>query len=353
MSEPGDIEMPDVASVIDEEGCPRKFIIALDFGTTFSGIAFVSLGKGDREEDVIPEQVEFVDEYPNAPENIRPREVPTEAWYPKKMRLSHSTSHRADVNEYNSEDPDSASSNETVYGRDHASYQSDTSLDEFIDDFDDETSQDYFWGYSVQNQLLFADTTFDHARCVKRFKLLLDDSPETAAVRQHLTPTLADLRRRRLIKEDCDIITDFLEQLFRHAKLQLTETYKFSDDCPVEFVLCVPVGWKPKALRTMEAALRTALRRSNFCGRDSQGLENLFFVSEPEAAATQVLAMPGSVRLMVFKRPTLSTYICLMLSGWRHIPDPRRWWRHRRCQHLYRGKGKVFETRQRSRATRL
>ncbi|KAM0433418.1 hypothetical protein ACHAPT_004296 [Fusarium lateritium] len=75
---------------------------------------------------------------------------------------------------------------------------------------------------------------------------------------------------------------------FRDVRHDLEEE-EVEDDCwQFEIVLCVPAIWDPKALRIMQTSLAAAMDRARFPGVDIQNnsIENLFIVSEPEAAAT-------------------------------------------------------------------
>jgi hypothetical protein len=71
--------------------------------------------------------------------------------------------------------------------------------------------------------------------------------------------------------------------------------YDFSDACPVEFVLCVPPIWTLKASRIMQANIKRAIHESGFGSVENDSVNNLFIVSEPEAAAAHVLASTTAV----------------------------------------------------------
>jgi hypothetical protein len=147
-----------------------------------------------------------------------------------------------------------------------------------------------FWGYGVQDQLKEADYDADHSRHLSRFKLTLDESPYTANVRNTLSETCKSLKKMRLIEDDTDVIADYLEQLFQHTKKRLIESEGYTDASTVEFVLCVPAIWEAKASRKMQIAMGRAIKNSGLGRLQNGSINNLFLVSEPEAAAACVLA---------------------------------------------------------------
>jgi hypothetical protein len=95
---------------------------------------------------------------------------------------------------------------------------------------------------------------------------------------------------KRIIQKPLDVIVDFLTSLMRHAKSEI-ERAGFDDSYKTEIVLCVPAIWTQKALRDMQGALAKAMALAGFPGvdPDTNTIDNLFIVSEPEAAAAFVL----------------------------------------------------------------
>ncbi|KAK9592355.1 hypothetical protein V6Z90_003490 [Aspergillus fumigatus] len=93
-----------------------------------------------------------------------------------------------------------------------------------------------------------------------------------------------------------DLIVDFLSHLLAHTKAQLISLHMFNDNDSVEWVLCVPVVWRRRAVRKMQDALIEASRRSLFGRTISNSVENLYIVSKPEAAAAHVLASTREVK---------------------------------------------------------
>jgi hypothetical protein len=160
---------------------------------------------------------------------------------------------------------------------------------EFTDDEDTE-SERLLWGFGVQKHLKKVDVPKDGTMRLTRFKLLLDEkSDATSHLRCTLEHITEKLKKNRIIEGNVDLVGDFLQQLFLHTKAMLEESAVLRDNMPIEFVLSVPAVWPAKASRTMEAAIRKAVQLSGLGSLKDDGLDDLFIVSEPEAAAACVL----------------------------------------------------------------
>lgn len=293
-----DIEMSDAGALPGGLTSDKRFIVAIDFGTTFSSESFIALPRdaGTDDESNAHIYLDQIQSIINYPDELRVglqagrKEVPTEIWYPKKAYLDHSlleTRNRPRDIIMDELDDDQM-------------YNGDQDLDEdaemeTVEDLDDEENKDTFWGYEVQKQLRFPDTNRNQNRRMSRFKLLLDEGDLTKGVRADLEPNWRELKRRKIIKYKEDVIADYLKYLFSHAKGELIKGYDFSDACPVEFVLCVPPIWTPKASRIMQTNMERAIRESGFGNVENDSVDNLFIVSEPEAAAAHVLASTTAV----------------------------------------------------------
>jgi hypothetical protein len=273
----------------------RHFVVAVDFGTTFSSVAYVGYTHPTQRLRIGFQQVEIVDRYPDHPYgNFTCHDVPTEIWYSQK--------------------PAALLPNSGIYDA-HQSLTGDTSSEDDDDDDDDESERDaeseeapepdlpspdatngdrnpasLFWGYAVQDQLKETGDDADHSRRLTRFKLMLDDSAHTANVRNTLGETCKTLKKMQLIERDYDTIADYLEQLFRHTRKRLIESEGYTDASTVEFVLCIPAIWKASAARQMQVAMAKAITNCGLGKLQNGCIDNLFLVSEPEAAAACLLA---------------------------------------------------------------
>ena len=291
-----EVQMVDIGTPFEGVPGDKYFTVSIDFGTTFSSVSFIALPMDEPNLFVHPEAIQSIINYPDEPsQGLRDkrREVPTESWYPSnplgEVQNEPGNTLMTDSNEDPNEDAheDGGWNNSCVQ---HGHSDAD-------DEVDDDDSKDFFWGYGVQRQLEFPDSNRNQNRRVARSKLLLDSSRHTEDVRDELRPTLRRLKNRKLIKNDEDVIADYLEHLFRHTKEQLTTYHGFSDSCPLEFVLCVPAIWTQKACRTMQTAMETAIRKSEFGSVQNGSVEDLFIVSEPEAASAYVLAYTNEIQV--------------------------------------------------------
>ncbi|KAK7998891.1 hypothetical protein PG991_014566 [Apiospora marii] len=285
--------------VDDEEELGKRLIIAIDFGTTYSCVSYAAVQRGERPEYLMRDRIESIENYPNDqdPDAASPmkKQVPTELMYPKTadFRAKEGLPELADGDEPQEEVP--------------ALHDEDGDID--MADADDKTVQQYMeelmldnsdtlsWGYSVhESQSLPKVHSDSSSKPLSRFKLLLDTSPMTEEVRHSLKDTVESLQKRKIIKKPLQLIADFLTCLLRHTKEELADR-GYDDSWALEIVLCVPAIWTQKACRDMQSALAVAMEKTNFKGVDIQNnsIENLFIVSEPEAAAAYVLAWSPDV----------------------------------------------------------
>ena len=278
----------DVGAVSDS----RHFVVAVDFGTTFSSVAYVGYSHESQRRRIGLHQIEKVDRYPYHPYGSFPcHDVPTEIWY--SQRIARPVAHERDI--VDRQPPEDDSGSEENDGHDsvteitsHTTPGSDLTPSTMSHGDDDPAP--LFWGYGVQEQLLEADYDTDHSRHLSRFKLVLDESEHTQKVRNNLSAACKTLKKMLLINEDTDIIADYLEQLLRHTKKRLIESDGYTENSMVEFVLCVPAVWKSEALRQMQMAMTKAVANSGLGKLQHGSIDNLFIVSEPEGAAACVLA---------------------------------------------------------------
>lgn len=251
-----DVEMLDAGVQPGEPTSDKRFTVAIDFGTTFSSVSFLALSRDSRTNGELNaytylDEIQSIVNYPDEPRFghlARRKEVPTEIWYPKKTYLDQT------LLEARNRPSDIVA---VYYLDDDQTQNRDQAPDDDPDvetdgDADDEDNKDTFWGYEVQQQLRYPDTNRNQNRCMARFKLLLDEGDLTRRIRLDLEPNCKELKRKKIIKDKEDVIADYLKYLFSHAKDELIKRHDFSDACPVEFVLCVPPIWTPKASRIMQ-----------------------------------------------------------------------------------------------------
>jgi hypothetical protein len=282
----------------------RHFIVAVDFGTTFSSVSVYCRRDGI---DIDSSQINSISNYPGATSFMSqgPTEVPTQSWYPKRgMPFRQPVDTEVDAGE----DDDLVQSTDAVedemmvdthsenggHGSNRQAIEEEDLMDvehdeDDVMDEDDEFVDRYYWGWAVSKFMADNDIYREQSRRIVRSKLLLDHSVHTKHIRNQLSITVKDLRARKLIRDETDIIADFLSHLLRHTKSQMEKQHDYRNDCSVEFVLCVPAMWTEKACRTMQNAMTRALREAEFIEHSNHDVDNLFIVTEPEAASTHVL----------------------------------------------------------------
>jgi hypothetical protein len=285
----------ETTETIDVKPTVRRFIVGVDFGTTFSSVSV--LCRYQDEMDISPDMITNISNYPDAPSTYAdsPNEVPTESWYPKRAFR------RNGVNKETQQDKsEEVSDNEIDAGLVDAG-PADIFDDGYAGPMDEDSSEDelgsYSWGYQVAEKLKGLESSRDRSRWIHRSKLLLDGSDLISQIRAELGQKVKYLRRRKVIAGEIDLITDFLEGLFRHTRHEMQRQHQYDKYCPVEFVLCVPAAWTPRACRRMQTTMTVALRRTGFIEDKSHDVDNLFIVSEPEAAAAFVLAQSREIKV--------------------------------------------------------
>ena len=291
---------------VQEHFC-KDYVVAVDFGTTYSAVAYVALEDSTVKRRIRASQIQVIDEYPYDPSELGfgfelRKDVPTELWYPVKSIRQNPITSTLFQNDDNSESVSALNDgrNDSIWDdvmrdesdEDLAHNESNIHYDHYLDSSEEEK---FYWGYGVHKQLKATDLHGDDTSKVARFKLMLDSTEYTENIRKGLKQTFRQLKRYNLIKSPSDTISDYLARLFLHTKRKLAERHQLSDCCSVEFVLCVPAAWKSKACREMQAAMERALRKADFGMVDRGGINNLFLVSEPEAASAYVLEGGDSV----------------------------------------------------------
>jgi hypothetical protein len=279
-------------------GFDRKhLIIAIDYGTTFSSVAFASLQRKGQELSL--SQIKTIRKYPGDRTPTPINEVPTEIWYPDPEAPDDDPWHDIDLLNHGFSD-----NSDEEYDRSRA--DTTHAYATVPQPFRENTR----WGYGVRERLRFPDSPAYRGQRnvpITLAKLLLDRSANTRAVRKHLRQTLSGLKKCNIIQNDEDVIADFLTCLFRFTKEKLEEQFYLIDNPTIELVLCVPAIWTPRARRKMHQAMAIAVKRTGLGQTRNNCIENLFIVSEPEAAAAFVLH--GNYEIQVWNI-ILSGLIC-------------------------------------------
>ncbi|XXG98242.1 peptide transporter ptr2 [Hypoxylon texense] len=273
----------------DDSSTSKRLIVSVDFGTTYSAVSYIALSENQRVDHINSRDIRSIENYPgdkNPQEGSQmKKEVPTEVMYPLDPQFRSRANLSCPVNtrrSVTSSDDEPARNGADAMEIDGTGYNISMMMSE---------SRDFKWGYRMHEAWGRPATHFKQtSKAMNRFKLLLDQSPATQNVRDNLRSTLKHLISKKIVESEVGVIADFLTCLLRHAKSQL-QLLRLYDGFEVEMVLCVPAIWTQKACRDMQMALLIAMKMAEFNGVDPSydAIENLFIVSEPEAAAAFIL----------------------------------------------------------------
>ncbi|KAK2685516.1 hypothetical protein QWA68_015206 [Fusarium oxysporum] len=159
------------------------------------------------------------------------------------------------------------------------------------------------WGLEVQQDMSRVMSHSDNNQMLLHgFKNLMSQSDNHQMQNARLIETLRRLSQKRSCPSEIPIremlllvIIDYLTKLLAHAKYEIVGSKSIST---TEMVICVPVFWNQQALRDMQTCVSIAMKRVDFPGVKFSGdcMENIFMISEPEAAATRLLAGPSVIK---------------------------------------------------------
>ena len=293
----GDVTVPD-------RDKPKHLVLGTDFGFTFTSLSYFLHPIGDPNPQPFKSDIRSAGGWPRSP--LGSLQVPSESWYSsvpmKRKRSQLGSPFDADTSLFERDEP-------TWTGniRSHVGDSTDDEIDD--NDFsgmDDDQSPDYLWGYEVSYQQYTANTSRSSKGRVKCSKSWLLDTVYTKDDRKILGPILDGLIDRNIIRkfgnkkspdlqDVTDVIADFLTSVYKHFKERMIILYGFSDQWLVDFVATVPTIWSPKASRVLQTAMAAAIQRSGVGNLGNGSIDNLFIISEPEAAATYLLATSNTV----------------------------------------------------------
>ncbi|CAN9331808.1 unnamed protein product [Alternaria alternata] len=279
-----------------------RMIIAIDFGTTFSSVAYTVIPRGVSPENVDISHVRCIGNYPGyepPPGKSDFREdVPTELWYDhgrtgiggQRFANISDDEHQSSVSddEVSSSDDDESEDEEL-----RLQFEDSNGVEDLAKTHTRSTAPSIakqYWGYEVQQQLNVMNAPIDEARPLTRIKLNLVSKSATDHIRDELRSTLTALRKRGIIDKDTDIYRHYLTHLLNHTKEQLLFSHELKQNMLIEFVLCVPAKWPVAACRVMQTALEEAVKEVGLSKNAEDDVCNLFMISEPEAAAECILA---------------------------------------------------------------
>ena len=298
-----DIPMPDAEDTAADCHGGRRFIVAVDYGTTNSSASYAIVD--DTTQVLDREHVHCIANFPEDPlfDPSRPprfrnhsNEVPSEVWYPgDDITDAIPFYDRAETSIANPESSmDEGNEGENPNGETEG--QDRKRAKTYWRDVPDVVR----WGFDARPSLQYSNASgFLSKRNapVKWAKLQLADNPIKAGYPVQTRKSYNVLKHHRIVRKELDFITDFLTRLFQHIKKELQDNHDLQDGELVEMVLSVPVIWSCKGRRDMYAAVLVAMKNANLGVGRSGHVEDLFDVPEPEAAAAYVL--DGDYDIMV------------------------------------------------------
>ena len=310
----------------------QRFVVGLDYGTTFTSVSYFSHPMDEENPRAFPSDIKSIMNWPEDGMGGIRRQLPTESWYSSTPRDRPS---RIDPLEF---DDDENQENQEPIGQATSSvgrveirplHQLNGVIDPRLDD---NLSPTYLWGYEVPYQRYRANPARDENRHIERPKLMLVNSTYTKEDRERLRPRLDNLIKMGIIRkygknepdarDAQDAITDFLVEVFKHTMQQLVENEGFSKECPVSFVLTVPVIWSPKSSRVLQYAVEEAIEATGFGTLGHGSVDNLFIIAEPEAAATYLLRSSHDI---LVRHPDILVLNLTPPSGRGNLCCPRLW----------------------------
>ena len=282
-----------------------RFILAVDYGTTYSTVSYVEIGHGIDSASLGIADIQCIDNYNNAAGgadarvNSRIENVPTEILYlgsvisgsnESKSKLASETS----SSEY-ATSGDERHKHVLPARRSRGKKRSArTSRSKAQSKWTRRPGVSLKWGFSVQDKQKYPQELqpYQEREAVKLIKLSLGDEAEHLVdKRKELHEQLRRLQSLQFVQDLKHILQDYLTRLLHHAKCMLKKEAGLQEASELEFVLCVPVSWSENACRVMHDAMAKAIEKCKLGYQPHEDvITNLFIVSEPEAAAQFVLA---------------------------------------------------------------
>jgi hypothetical protein len=273
----------------DEVESKKKYVVGIDYGTTFTSVSFFKCTENNENPQAFPWEVISIENWSQNDGEKDRKQVPTEIWYSSKP-MNREPPAEQEENLYDAEeDNDVASRRNTGM---MIGVNPDLDLDI---DLDEDDCAGILWGYAVPYHLNVLNIRRNRDMLIALPKLQLVDTSYTQEVRDNLRPLLARLIKRRTISKLEDVFTDFMAKIFQHTKAELVAHHEYQPHFSVEFVVTVPTIWSQKSSRILQTAIESAMKISGFGILENGSVNNLYIISEPEAAAIYVLAASSDI----------------------------------------------------------
>lgn len=263
--------------------------MGIDYGTTFTSVSYHILSDEEDHTRVLSHEVGVISEWPHDGFDGSKLHIPTETWYSSVPKIRGRPVGQFELS--NSDSESTSSDDEDL--RAGRSTSSDSGQDE-------DGLAECFWGYEVPYKRYVELAPRSQHHRIERLKSMLLRAEYAHDDQREIRPRIDRLIAEKIIRkfgtaevpdsQDLqDPITDFLVPVLRHTRRQLIKHEGLTDQCPISFVLTVPLIWDATSLRILQTAMEAAIRETKF-GKLSHGsVDNLFIISEPEAAATYLL----------------------------------------------------------------
>ena len=268
---------------------PREIIVGVDYGTTFTSISYHILSDEDDHTRVFPHEVGVISEWPHDGFDGSKMHIPTETWYSSVPKIRGRPVGQFELS--NSDSESTSSDDEDL----RASRSSSSDPGQGGDDL-----ARLFWGYEVPYKKYVELAPRSEHRRIEHVKSMLLRAEYAHDDQREIRPRIDRLIAEKIIRkfgttdvpesQDAqDLITDFLVPVLRHTRHQLIKHEGLTDQCSISFVLTVPLIWDATSLRILQTAMEAAIRETKFGTLRHGSVDNLFIISEPEAAATYLL----------------------------------------------------------------
>ncbi|PQE05216.1 Hsp70 family protein [Rutstroemia sp. NJR-2017a BBW] len=284
---------------------PMKVVIGLDYGTTFTSVSYSIVPVKKDNARAFSKDIMSVVNWPHDGQAGERKQLPSESWY-SPTPIERNRTENDEVLEENVFD--SFQGNHALLGK--SNLHTDSIEDSEDSEMEDELSLDYLWGYGVPYEMYKANSSRSQRRYVKRAKLMLVETEYTNEDRKGLRAVFNGLLKEEIIRrhgrksksepdmwDAVDPISDYLVKVLEHTKDQLQSLHGFTQQSPVDFVMTVPTVWSPEASRVLQTAVKAAIYATSLGKPGGTTADNLFLISEPEAAATFLLENSDNISL--------------------------------------------------------
>jgi hypothetical protein len=307
-----EVEEQDSPEPSPEPEPPRKFVIGIDYGTTFTSVSYIACSEETSTARVFPYEIGTIADWPDDLMGGSSRQVPTENWYSsipivRDPRTGHLEMSDSETDHDSDDDNDADIPRQPQRKRISSNFQVlRGSVPPSSSCRDNDNSSEFLWGYECPYQRYVAHSTRSKERHICTPKLMLLDtkqSKHTHESRSQLGPQLQHLIDKKLIRKHGklgslpgfrdvqDVITDFFVPILQHTRRELIKKERYTNECSVMFALTVPTIWSAKASRILQYALEEAMRITGFGTLTDRSVESLCVITEPKAAAAYLLGL--------------------------------------------------------------